>query len=153
MFRGGLLLIIRRYYSVYIKGKNKAVPLQAWGGPEGFRNLRFPDFITTAQDDGKVVSTTHRPPLPPGNAPVLVSVRGRVDSRAIVRTEGFYMTTAGIESATFRFVVQDLTTALPRSPLCICSKWYMSCAYVDWLLAGSWSIIRVYRTVPPDDEQ
>jgi len=48
-------------------GKGKAVPLQAWSGPEGSRKLRFPDFMTTAQDGGKVVSLTHRPPLPPGN--------------------------------------------------------------------------------------
>ena len=46
-----------------------AVPLQAWSGPEGSRKLRFPDFMTTAQDGGKVVSLTHRPPLPPGNTP------------------------------------------------------------------------------------
>jgi len=46
----------------------KAVPLQAWGGPEDSRKLRFPDFMTTAQDGGKVVTLTHRPPLPPGNA-------------------------------------------------------------------------------------
>ena len=52
----------------YGKGKVKAVPLQAWSGPEGSRKLRFPDFMTTAQDGGKVVSLTHRPPLPPGNA-------------------------------------------------------------------------------------
>jgi hypothetical protein len=45
----------------------KAVPLQAWSGPEGSRKLRFPDFMTTAQDGGKVVSLTHRQPLPPGN--------------------------------------------------------------------------------------
>jgi len=49
--------------------KTKAVPLQAWSGPEGSRKLRFPDFMTTAQDGGKVVSLTHRPPLPPGNTP------------------------------------------------------------------------------------
>ena len=49
--------------------KGKAVPLQAWSGPEGSRMLRFPDFVTTAQDAGKVVSLTHRPPLPPGNTP------------------------------------------------------------------------------------
>jgi hypothetical protein len=49
--------------------KSKAVPLQAWSGPEGSRKLMFPDFLTTAQDDGKVVSPTHRPPLPPGNSP------------------------------------------------------------------------------------
>jgi len=49
--------------------KGKAVPLQAWTGPEGSRKLRFPDFVATAQDGGKVVSLTHRPPLPPINAP------------------------------------------------------------------------------------
>ena len=51
------------------KCKGKAVPLQAWSGPEGSRKLRFPDFMTTAQDGGKVVSLTHRLPLPPGNTP------------------------------------------------------------------------------------
>jgi hypothetical protein len=54
------------------KGKGKAVALQAWSGSEGSRQLRFPDFpdyMTTAQDDGKVVSLTHRPPLPPRNTP------------------------------------------------------------------------------------
>jgi hypothetical protein len=54
---------------VRAKGKGKAVPLQAWSGPEGSRKLRFPDYMTTAQDSGKVVSLTHRPPLPPGNVP------------------------------------------------------------------------------------
>jgi hypothetical protein len=49
--------------------KGKAVPLQAWSGPEGSRKLRFPDFMTTAQDGGKVVSPTHRLPLPPGECP------------------------------------------------------------------------------------
>ena len=49
--------------------KGKAVPLQAWSGPEGSRKIRFPDFMTTAQNGGKVVSLTHRPPLPPGNTP------------------------------------------------------------------------------------
>ena len=49
--------------------KGKEVPLQAWSGPEGSRNLRFPDFMTTAQDGGKVVSFTHRPHLPLGNTP------------------------------------------------------------------------------------
>ena len=43
--------------------------LQAWSGPECSKKLRFPDFMTTAQDVNKVVSLTHRPPLPPGNAP------------------------------------------------------------------------------------
>ena len=46
-----------------------AVPLQARRCPEVSTKLSFPDFVTTAQDDGKVVSLTHRPPLPPGNTP------------------------------------------------------------------------------------
>jgi len=50
-------------------GKGKAIPLQAWSGPEGSRKLSFLDYMTTAQDGGKIVSLTHQPPLPPGNAP------------------------------------------------------------------------------------
>ena len=50
-------------------GTDKAVPLQAWNVPVGSRKLRFPDFITKAEDGGKVVSLTHRPPLPSGNTP------------------------------------------------------------------------------------
>jgi len=52
-----------------LRCKGKAVSLQAWSGPEGFRKLLFLDFMTMAQDGGKVVSLTHRPPLPPGNTP------------------------------------------------------------------------------------
>ena len=58
--------------SGHVRGKvkkSKAVQLQAWSGPEGSRKLRFPDFMTMAQDGGKFVSLTHRPPLPPVNTP------------------------------------------------------------------------------------
>ena len=44
--------------SAFPPQKGKSVPLQAWSGPEGSRNLRFPDFMTTAQDSSKVVSFT-----------------------------------------------------------------------------------------------
>ena len=37
--------------------------------PEGSRKLRFPDYVTMAQNGGKVVSLTHRPFLPSGNTP------------------------------------------------------------------------------------
>jgi hypothetical protein len=53
--------------------KGKAVPLQAWSGPEESRKLRFPYYMTTAQDGGKVVSLTHRPQE---MLLVLISVRG-----------------------------------------------------------------------------
>ena len=52
-----------------LDSKDKAVPLQAWSGPEGSRKLRFPYFMTTAQEGGKIVSLTHRPHLSPGNSP------------------------------------------------------------------------------------
>ena len=34
--------------------KGKAVPLEAWSGPEGSRKLRFPHYMTTAQDGGRL---------------------------------------------------------------------------------------------------
>ena len=49
--------------------KGKSVPLQAWSGPEGSRKLRIPDFMTMAQEGGKVVSLTQRLHLPAGNLP------------------------------------------------------------------------------------
>jgi hypothetical protein len=57
----------------------RSVPLQAWTGSEVSRKLRFPDFVTTAQNSAKVVSLTHRPPLPHHQQEkllVLISVRG-----------------------------------------------------------------------------
>jgi hypothetical protein len=106
-------------YRLY--GKGKAVALQAWSGPEDSRKLTFPDYMTTAQDGGKVVSLMHRPSLPQEMLLVLISVRGWVDPRATVRPEGLCqwkipMTPSGIERATFRFVAQYLNhcaTAVP----------------------------------------
>ena len=88
--------------------KGKAVPLQARSDPEGSRKLKFLDFMTTAEESGTFVSLTHRPPLPPGNAP------GTHFRYRLSRPEGFYvnekipMTPTGIEPATFRFVAQHL---------------------------------------------
>ena len=55
------VLIIRRsklYYRasgiITLKQVSNSVPLQAWTGPEGSRKLRFPDFMTTAQDGGRL---------------------------------------------------------------------------------------------------
>ena len=52
--------------------KGKSVPLQDWSGPEGPRKLRFPDFMTTGQDGGKVVSLVFRVLLgkPEGKRPM-----------------------------------------------------------------------------------
>ena len=47
--------------------KFKSVPLQAWSGPEGSRKLRFRDYLTKAQEGGKL--SAHRPSLPTRNTP------------------------------------------------------------------------------------
>jgi len=60
-------LFIYRSLCSYSGIKGKPVPLQAWSDPEGSRKLGFPDFMTTAQDGGKVVNLTQWPFLPPGN--------------------------------------------------------------------------------------
>ena len=62
--------------AIAVVNKFAAVPLQAWSGPVGSRKLRLPDFMKTAQDGGKVVGLTHRPPLPQKIHLVLISVRG-----------------------------------------------------------------------------
>jgi hypothetical protein len=49
--------------------QGQVVPLQVWSGPEVSLKLRFPDFMTTAQEGGKIASLTQRPHLPPGNIP------------------------------------------------------------------------------------
>jgi hypothetical protein len=48
VFKFENMVMKKRYLKRMIKGK--AVPFQAWSGPEGSMKFRFPDFMTTAQD-------------------------------------------------------------------------------------------------------
>jgi hypothetical protein len=58
-----------------IKGKGKAVPLWAWITPEGSKKLRFPDFLTTAQDGGRLSALRTVRLHPQEMLPILIYVR------------------------------------------------------------------------------
>ena len=110
---------------VYVlQKKGKAVPLQAWSGPVGSRKLRFPDFMKTAQDGGKVGSLTHRSTLPPENTPGthfysrLSRPQGHSTTGSICQWK-IPMILSGIEPATYRLVAYCLNhyaTARPGVP-------------------------------------
>jgi len=53
------------YIYIYVCVCRKISPITGLEWPKGSRKMSFSDYMTTAQDGGKVVSLTYRPPLPP----------------------------------------------------------------------------------------
>jgi hypothetical protein len=81
---GGL---VSKQFTPFIK-KGKDIPVTDRGGSYGCETSRLPRFLhNQLSDGGEVVSLMHRPPLIPGRFLVPISIRGRVDPRAIMRLE------------------------------------------------------------------
>jgi len=101
-------------HPVYIEGK--AVPLQAWSGPVGSRKLKLPDFVTMAQDGGRL-SALHTGRLYPKEMLlVLISVKrlsrpqGHSAIGRILCQRKLSITPSGIEPETF---LNHCATAVP----------------------------------------
>jgi len=83
----------------HISHEGKAVPLQALRVPEGSRKLRLPHFVATAQVGGRLSTLRTCRLYPHEILLVLISVRGWIDPRNIVRSEGFYVNEKSIDTS------------------------------------------------------
>jgi hypothetical protein len=99
-----------QYNFIFAEGKGKAIPTTGRRGPQGWETSSLPHFLDNRlTDGGEIFSLTRRPNAfyPPGRFLVLISIRGSVDRRALVRLEGLdqlknLMTSSRMEPVTFQ---------------------------------------------------
>jgi hypothetical protein len=107
-------------FSVKNVRKGKTITVTGRGSPQSCETSRFPHFLDNRlSDGGEDVSLTLRPPFTLRKNLVLISAKGSVDTRPIVRMEGLGQlknpsNPSGIEPATFRFVAYCLNQLLYR---------------------------------------
>jgi hypothetical protein len=105
-----------------LHSKGKAIPVTGRGGAWGCETSRLPHFLDTRLTGGRELSAFPvGRSLPPGRFLVLISVRGWVNTRAIVRLKGLdqlknLVTSSGIETGDLPACsIVPQPTTLPRS--------------------------------------
>ena len=123
-----------------VKGKRKAVPLQALTGPEGSRKLRFPDFVTTAQDGGRLSALCTGRLYPRKDSWYSFLLQAESTPGPQCDRKDFMSMKNPMTPATFRFVAQHLNhcaTAVPqlmlyREIIAVCSQIHIKHKYTVW---------------------
>jgi len=98
--------------------------------PEGSTKLRFPDYVTIAQNDGKVVSLTHRSFLPPRKYS-WYSFLLEAESSPVNVNEKFQWHHLESNQRPYDLQRSALTTVLPRSPKLL---YTISDNILEWLV-------------------
>jgi hypothetical protein len=110
------------YHRLFLVCIHKVIPLQAWTGLPGGWGCQISRQLA---HEGDKVNPTHPAAITPQEIfLVLISVRGRVNPRAIVRPEGLCrwkipVTPLGIKRTTFWLVAQCLNQLRHSVPQCV----------------------------------
>ena len=111
------------YICTYVRTYVKSSPITGLDRPRGFREVKTPRFHDNGTGWWQVVSLTHRPPIPPGNAPGthfcqrLSRPQGHSDRKDFMSMKN--STDTSWDRTSNLPICSTLTTVLPRSPMCV----------------------------------